>query len=191
MACFNHPHLAQGTTAAEGPAKDCVVDKIQEFTAELANKDTNPEEQIVALKFLLHFVGDLHQPLHASDDNDRGGNSKKVSALGFHSGNLHHFWDTSFVEELGPDAKSIASDLVGHISQEQQQVWSKGGPADWALESFQIAKEDVYGQLPPPNAKGTYRLTDDYISLGTQDVAIQLSKGGVRLAFILNQSLGR
>jgi hypothetical protein len=177
-------------TAADGPAQDCVVDKIQEFAAELGNINTDPEEQIVALKFLLHFVGDLHQPLHASDDNDRGGNSKKVSAAGFHAGNLHHFWDTSFVEELGPDAKSIASDLVGHISPDQVQAWSKGGPGDWAQESFQIAKDDAYGQLPQPNTKGTYRLTDDYVSMGTQDVATQLTKGGVRLAFILNQALG-
>src|SRR5215470_8378703 len=79
-ACFNHPQIPSGTVAANGPAADCVVDKINEFAAELANPATDAEEQIVALKFLLHFVGDLHQPLHASDDHDRGGNDKKVSA---------------------------------------------------------------------------------------------------------------
>jgi hypothetical protein len=59
-ACFNHPPIPAGVTASDGPANDCVVDKIQEFAAELANPTTDLEEQITALKFLLHFVGDVH-----------------------------------------------------------------------------------------------------------------------------------
>lgn len=72
-----------GTVASNGSADGCVVDKIEQFAAQLANPATDPEEQIVALKFLLHFVSDLHQPLHSSDDHDRGGNAIKVSANGF------------------------------------------------------------------------------------------------------------
>src|SRR6185369_2689446 len=112
----------------------------QEFAAELADPSTGSEEQIVALKFLLHFVGDLHQPLHASDDHDRGGNDKRVSASGFRAGNLHHFWDTEFVEQLGPDPKTIASDLIGHITQEQERLWSQGKPSDWAMETFALGR---------------------------------------------------
>ena len=82
QACFGHPPVPPGTPASNGPEQDCVVDKIQEFAAELANPATDPEEQIVALKFLLHFVGDLHQPLHAADHHDRGGNDERVSAAG-------------------------------------------------------------------------------------------------------------
>jgi len=109
QACFGHPPVPPGTPASNGPEQDCVVDKIQEFAAELANPATDPEEQIVALKFLLHFVGDLHQPLHAADDHDRGGNDKRVSAAGFRAGNLHHFWDAAFVDQLGPNPNSIGS----------------------------------------------------------------------------------
>ena len=188
QACFGHPAVPPGQPASAGPADDCVVDKVQEFADELGNSTTNPEEQIVALKFLLHFVGDMHQPLHAADDNnDRGGNQKKVSASGQHAGNLHHFWDDVFVEQLGPDAKTIASDLITHISKDDVQAWSQGTPSDWAMESFQVAKKDAYGLLPDPSSKGVYRLDDDYMATATQDVAIQLSKGGVRLAFILNK----
>jgi hypothetical protein len=92
----------------------------------------------------------LHQPLHSSDDADRGGNNKRVSAAGFKAGNLHHFWDTEFVDQLGPDTKSIASDLIGHISKDQQKEWEAGELSDWAEESFQIAKDDAYGELPAP-----------------------------------------
>jgi hypothetical protein len=157
----------------------------------LANPATDHEEQIVALKFLLHFVGDLHQPLHSSDDNDRGANDKRVSAPGFKAGNLHHFWDTEFVGQLETDAKSIASDLIGHISHTQTGKWQAGTPVDWAKESFQVAKDDAYGQFPEPTRRGSFRLTAEYITTATDDVAQQLSKAGVRLALILNKALRR
>jgi len=188
-ACFNHPSIPTGTTASNGPAADCVVDKIQEFAGELANPSIDVEERVAALKFVLHFVGDLHQPLHSSDDHDRGGNDKRVSASGLGAGNLHHFWDTEFVNQLGPDSKTIASDLIGHITRDQQSQWQSGNPTEWAQETFRIAKADAYGQLPEPNAHGSFRLSDDYVTTATNDVALQLSKAGVRLATILNQSL--
>jgi hypothetical protein len=189
QACFNFPPIPSGSPASNGPAADCVVDKIEEFAAELANPATDLEEQVAALKFILHFVGDLHQPLHSSDDNDRGGNDKRVSASGLKTNNLHHYWDTEFVNQLGPDAKSIASDLIGHISPQQEQQWAAGKPSDWANESFLIAKTDAYGQLPSPTRRSSYRLSDDYVIMATQDVSVQLGKAGVRLAFILNQAL--
>lgn len=188
-ACFNHPAIPSGRPASDGPAADCVVDKIQEFAAELANPATDVEEQVVALKFLLHFVGDIHQPLHSSDDNDRGGNDKRVSANGIKANNLHHFWDTEFVDQLGPDAKTIASDLIGHITKDQQQQWQGGSPSDWAQEAFQLSSEDAYGQLPAPGSRKSYRLSDDYVTMAANDVSIQLSKAGVRLATMLNQAL--
>jgi hypothetical protein len=175
--------------ASNGPAADCVVDKIDQFASELADRKTDPEEQIVALKFLLHFVGDLHQPLHSSDDNDRGGNEKKVSANGLKAGNLHHYWDTEFVAFLETNAKSITSDLIGYISREHQQKWQSGSPRDWAVETFEVAKAHAYGLLPEPFARNTYHLSDKYITTATDDVAQQLSKAGVRLAFVLSKAL--
>jgi len=191
QACFGHPTIPAGTPASDGPADDCVVDKIQSFAAELTSPATDLEEQIAALKFLLHFIGDMHQPLHSSDDNDRGGNDKRVSAVGFRAGNLHHFWDTEFVDQLGSSTKAIASDLIGHISKTQEQQWQTGNLTDWAQESFGVAKNDAYGQLPDPNSRGSFRLSDDYVTTATQDVALQLSKAGVRLAFVLNNALRR
>jgi hypothetical protein len=190
-ACFGHPPVPAGVPVSHGPAQDCVVDKIDAFTVELANPATDPAERVVALKFLLHLVGDLHQPLHASDNHDRGGNDKRVSAAGLKSGTLHHYWDTDFVEQLGPDPRQIAADLLGRISPAQTRDWARGAPADWAFDSFRVAKDDAYGQLPPPNARGSYRLPAEYLAMADRDVMIQLSKAGVRLAFILNQALGK
>jgi hypothetical protein len=189
-ACFGHPGLPSGTLASNGPAEACVVDKINEFERELANPATDPTERVVALKFLLHLVGDLHQPLHASDDHDQGGNKKRASAPGFDSGTLHHYWDTEFVEMLGPDPKQVAAALIARISPHDAKTWASGDPSTWALDSFRIAKDDVYGRLPPPNARGGFRLPDDYITMARRDVAMQLSKAGVRLAAVLNKALG-
>jgi hypothetical protein len=191
QACFGRPALPRGTPAANGPAQDCVVDKIDEFAAELSNPSTDASERIVALKFLLHLVGDVHQPLHASDDHDRGGNEKRVSAAGMRAETLHHYWDTDFVEQLGANPQQIAVKLIAHISASDAHTWAQGNSADWAMESFKVAKDDVYGRLPAPNVRGKVRLTDFYIAMADRDVAMQLSKAGVRLAVMLNQALGQ
>jgi S1/P1 Nuclease len=102
-----------------------------------------------------------------------------------------HFWDTEFVQQLGDNPKSIASDLIGHITADQENAWAQGEPSDWAKETFAVARDDAYGQLPPPNERGGYRLADDYVTMAIQDIATQLSKSGVRLAVILNRALGQ
>jgi hypothetical protein len=189
QACFNHPPIPTGAVAFDGPANDCIVDKINQFTAELGNNATDPEERIIALKFLLHLVGDLHQPLHASDDHDRGGNEKQVLAAGMRPGNLHHYWDTEFVVVLGPDQRRVAADLIEGISDDQEKQWAKGTAADWAQETFAIARDHAYGELPAPDTRRKFHLTDDYVQMAAEVVPIQLSKAGVRLAFVLNKAL--
>jgi hypothetical protein len=184
-ACFHHPPLAPGRLASLGPANACVVDKVAQFTAELANPATPVDEQVVALKFLLHLVGDVHQPLHAADENDRGGNDKRVSAAGFRPGNLHHYWDTEFVRLLGDNPRLVAQDLARQIGPAQARAWARGTAADWALESFALARDDVYGRLPAQIGRRiTYRLTPAYIDMAVRDVRLQLSRAGVRLAYV-------
>jgi hypothetical protein len=78
QACSGHPRLPPGVPASSGPADACIVDKIDQFEAELANPETSPDERLVALKFLLHLVGDVHQPLHAADNHDADTNKKQV-----------------------------------------------------------------------------------------------------------------
>ncbi len=191
QACFGHPPVPPGTPASNGPARDCVVDKIDQFEAELATPTTDGSERIVALKFLAHLVGDLHQPLHAADDHDHGGNKKRASAAGLSAGTLHHFWDTEFVDLLGPDPKRTADLLIARISPGNAREWERGTPSDWALEAFKIAKDDAYGRLPMPNARGSFHLSPDYVAAARRDVALQLSRAGVRLAFLLNKALGQ
>jgi len=85
-ACFGFP--AQAAVASQGPAQDCIVDKIDAFSRELADATTAAPERLLALKYLLHFVGDVHQPLHASDNHDRGGNCVLLALGGPRTVNL-------------------------------------------------------------------------------------------------------
>lgn len=189
-ACNHHPVVPAGTPASAADPNDCVVDKIDQFAAELANPATPADERRMALEFILHFVGDLHQPLHASDDNDKGGNSKKVRGPGMSASNLHSYWDTPFVTALGADDAAVANTLIAQITPAQQSQWRQGVTAGWAQESFQIARSEVYGRLPAPQADGTYVLDSAYVANAEQIVRQQLSKAGVRLAMVLNNALG-
>ena len=81
-ACFGHLPLPAGVLASEGSPQACVVDKFEQFAGELGDPTTGAPERLLALKFLLHLVGDVHQPLHAADDHDAGGNRKLAAAEG-------------------------------------------------------------------------------------------------------------
>ncbi len=188
--CFNFPPL-NGALASAGPANDCIVDKIDEFAQELKDPATSDQEKLLALQFILHFVGDIHQPLHASDEQDRGGNQEtvKVPSVSKKSGNLHGFWDTQFVALQGGGQTAIAKKLISQITPAQQAQWASGTAASWANESFAIAKVDAYGPLPTPTSPHHYTLPKSYVTNAKGVVAEQLSKAGVRLAFVLNNAL--
>jgi len=93
------------------------------------------------------------------------------------------------VERLGTDPCQVAASLIGQISETQRQAWSGGKPADWAMEAFALARKDSYGLLPQPGGQSTYSLPPAYVDQAVQDVALQLSRAGVRLSFVLNQTL--
>jgi hypothetical protein len=194
-ACNHHPKLPAGTAASAGPANACLLDKIHQFIAELRDASIAKPEKILALKFVLHLIGDLHQPLHTADNKDRGGNEVPVFFGDPPTpGNLHSYWDNHIVRRLGNDPRAVGASLNKQITQAQADEWSKGTVTDWAEGSFRQAKKVVY------NFAGTQQFTDDHGANGIRlDAAYdnralpvvreQLSKAGVRLAALLNQIL--
>lgn len=179
-ACFHHPALPPKTNASDGPAADCILDKINQFRRELRSSATDPDEKRLALQFLLHLVGDAHQPLHAADRHDRGGNDVRVAASGGRSGNLHHYWDTVFVKQLGTHPAEIAGRLIAGISAEHRRAWSAGSPEEWVRETFEIGKRHAYGGLP---------FDRHYVDDAQRIVPVQLQHAGLRLARLLNEAL--
>jgi hypothetical protein len=186
-ACYGRQPLPAGVPASVGPAEDCIIDKIDQFYAELGDPGTPVEERLVALQFLLHLVGDLHQPLHAGDDHDQGGNRKLASGPDIGYNNLHHAWDTEFVLRLGASDADIAGRLIGRITEADRARWASGTPLEWAVETYAVAKQHAYGLLPAPSGS-RYQLSQAYVDDATAVTAEQLSKAGVRLAFMLNRA---
>lgn len=188
-ACFGFP--AAATPASAGPVQDCVVDKVREFTAELASPATSQLERVLALKYLLHFVGDLHQPLHAANNQDRGGNCVLI-ALGARTVNLHAWWDTVVVGELGSDPVSLATLLTVAITPAQIAQWQAGDAGTWAQETFAVARAAAYRVGSPAGCTAgaaPLPLPPGYDDAARAAATLQLERAGVRLAMVLNHSL--
>jgi len=103
---------------------------------------------------------------------------------------LHGFWDVQFVEALGRPPAALAQKLLEQITPEREAEWKQGTYDDWAMEAFDIAFTDVYGETPL--SKDTLQHLDAaYVERAEKDVALQLSRAGIRLAAVLNKALGR
>jgi hypothetical protein len=164
------------------PRDDCVVAQIERDMRVLGDRRASDGTRAEALRFLIHFVADVHQPLHAADDGDRGGNDIHV-AIGRERATLHKVWDADVVAVLGHDTLGIANGLERNLSAAQRKAWANGTPAGWANESLGIARNEIY---PPIEGRRFVRLPRDYAEREAAVARMQLSKAGVRLAWLLN-----
>jgi S1/P1 Nuclease len=116
----------------------------------------------------------------------------KVSADGIEHRSrdeLHGYWDTQFVQGIAPSSSTVAMKLLAEITPADAASWASGTPDEWAMEAFAISQKDAYGN--PPLSKATpQHLSAAYVAQAEKDVALQLSKAGVRLAHVLNEALG-
>jgi hypothetical protein len=172
-----------------GPARDCaddrcIIPKIEEFRRVLASMSSRTEDRLEALKFIVHLVGDLHQPLHCSDNGDRGGNSIKVRGYSG-SENLHAVWDTGVIKRAGFAEPDYARTLSARITDADAAGWSRGTIVDWANESHAVARQFIYAHLPDASA----HLPASYQAQAEPIVERQLERAGVRLAAVLNSTL--
>jgi hypothetical protein len=142
--------------------ESCVTQAITDQLAILRSTDIDPQKKADALRFLIHFVGDLHQPLHATTNNDQGGNCVPVAFFDAlpqprnpqtetYAPNLHGVWDTNILERAtnGKTVDQVAADLEESYRNKLVR-WQKA-PANidaWAWESFKLAQKQVYGKLP-------------------------------------------
>ncbi len=177
----------------DGRKGDNVIDKINEYEKVLADTSKPKQDREVALRFLVHLVGDIHQPLHCAErDNDAGGNKVPVLYLNRTSPtNLHTCWDsTILISHKGKTRNaSYADELNAKITAPEAAVWSKGTPEDWANESHELAVNVVYHDFP--ESKQPQHMTQAEVNQYGRIIDEQLQRGGVRLADILNRVLGQ
>jgi S1/P1 Nuclease len=191
-ACFGFPGLGGAKLASLGDPQDCVVNKVEEFAAELRSAATPPAERLLALKFLIHFIGDMHQPLHAADHHDRGGNCIGLSPPHGQAANLHAYWDVNVVEALGRSPGQIAKKLERRLTARERSDWSRGTVRSWAMDSFEVGRHDVYAlpSLPTCQSAGSVPLSAEYAAQAEKDAAAQLLKAAIRMAAVLNEVFG-
>lgn len=154
-----------------------------------------------SLWFVIHFMGDIHMPLHVGDDNDAGGNGKKVRFFSpasrsnrGHVTNLHSLWDNLIEIKAAEDSKTLGQELAGKITPAERREWLTGTSTPlsastvekWAFESYTIAKTVIYPGMGTISDSVTV-LKRDYHARMRPVVDEQIEKAGVRLAKVLEE----
>ena len=160
----------------EGNIVDAIYDQVEILQDPYASK----EDKALALKMTVHFLGDIHQPLHMGRATDRGGNYHDVKW--FKSGtNLHSVWDSRLPGTAHAWSHTEWQEEIDRLSPEKSaELVKDGNPTTWGKETYEICT-----QISESTPEGT-NLEYDYISKWTPTVEMQLLKGGLRLADVLN-----
>jgi hypothetical protein len=169
--------------ARDCPNRDCVVGQIERDTAILSDPSASKPARREALLFLIHFIADLHQPLHAADRHDKGGNDLKLRFKDKRL-SLHQVWDQEVVAVMGDDYARVAGNIMARLTAGQKAELENGTPTDWANESMIIAARKIYAPLPP---SGRITLAPDYPRREMDLTRLQLTRAGLRLAATLNR----
>jgi hypothetical protein len=171
---------------------DCVSAQIERQAARLRDPRAPRAERVQALAFLLHFVGDLHMPLHAGDRADKGGNDV-AAAYGIYAPrrfNLHSLWDGPLAER----AITSGPSLVRRYPASRRAGVVAGSVEDWSRESWRVSRDVVYasalGGDPCGPVPARVELRPATIARLAPIARQQVLRGGLRLARLLDRTLG-
>lgn len=190
----NLPKDASGFEWSDCPGY-CVVQSILNNTQILKDTQANPQPcnfdqsqgvEPCALSYLVHYVGDIHQPLHVSYAEDKGGNSVTVYFFGSKT-NLHTVWDTKIITKWNGDVTSATNQLLKMITDSTVKTYSSSAdPVDWANESWEFTENNCYNYT----VQGDKNIIDEeYYEINLPVTQQRLIAGGIRLANILNSVL--
>jgi hypothetical protein len=195
--------LAQSTYDPRRDCRDvpgkgaCIVAATERMRAVLADGRRRRGDRVEALKFVVHLVGDLHQPLHAAErDSDQGANEVRVAWFGAwerrprQAWTLHAVWDEGMLEQHHESVSQAAVRLDAWLVRQDEDSFRRGSVTDWVLEAHAVARQQAYrdesgASLPRSGA----RLGRAYYDARVAAVDQQLAKAGVRLAQVLNSAL--
>lgn len=168
------------------PQGRCIVNQLRQQLVWLGDCALLAPVRLEALKWVVHLVGDIHQPLHVGDNGDRGGNDIAVTPGG--SINLHAVWDSRILERMGGIDGAA---LLAVVPRQTRRAWSAGDGVRWLAESHRLARDVVYPLAGNPHAPlcAPLLLPADHDARAATVVREQLVKAGLRLAGRLNEIL--
>lgn len=183
MNPWHYCTIPDGLTYEEAgtPEEGDVIQTLNRIIKELKSKQFTDEDELFALKMLVHLVGDIHQPLHVGNGEDKGGNDVKVEYF-WENRNLHSVWDSGIIDSQSYSYTEYC-DWIDHPTELQVSNWQQATIGEWAMESMSY-RSQVYNL--PENSKINYRYNFDNIALVNQ----RLLQAGIRLAGILNEIYG-
>ncbi|MFZ5609837.1 MAG: S1/P1 nuclease [Pseudomonadota bacterium] len=179
---FHYVTVPPGKTYAEvgaPPEGDAIV-ALQRFARTLRDPAASRDDKALALRFTIHIIGDLHQPLHVGNGTDRGGNDFEV--LFFNQpANLHSVWDSGMIEREGLSYSEMAQWLAAKITPRQATEWASSDPLAWVAESV-VIRDAIY--------PGEQTIAWGYSFTHMDTARTRLSQAGVRIAAYLNRLYG-
>jgi S1/P1 Nuclease len=146
----------------------------------ITDNTVSRERKVAALKFVVHFVGDLHQPMHVSREEDKGGNTIQLNYDG-QGTNLHAVWDSKLIDHTGLDYQQLAA-KYDNASAAQIRQWQSDPVVKWMWESYQITGQ-LYAEVDTMHDRS---IGQAYYDEHIATVALRLEQAGVRLAGLLN-----
>lgn len=184
MSPWHYATIPDGKTYDEvgTPEEGDVIVTIQRLMGELESKNFTDEDEAFALKCLVHLIGDIHQPLHIGNGDDKGGNDVKLDYF-WQNSNLHRVWDSEMIEGKKYSYTEYV-DWINHPTDEQLNAWASLDVLDWANES-KDARDQCYDTMPE-GKKLSYRYNYENTELLNQ----RLLQAGIRLANVLNKIYG-
>ena len=187
---------------------NCAPARIRIFAAQLSSRTAADRwSERDALRFVIHLVGDVHQPLHAISDADLGGNCELLDPPLGKARNLHALWDGEIIDEMDTNDSSLALTLETEIANlgSRARELARGNPDDWVWESHELAEKEIYRKLqipvepvefptrcqdaPPEITSLALHIQNTYDDEMRPVVRRQLIKAGLRLARLLNETL--
>jgi nuclease S1 len=169
--------------------RGCVVSKIVEFRSILADPHAPRSRRRTALRFFVHLIQDLHQPMHVADRNDRGGNNLQLRYGRYDNTNLHQVWDSGLLYQGYRNEAELLRTMDDLAHRPAAGVWLRGQIEDWADESLEVGRRAYL--IPGTNTilRTGDSIGRDYERANVPVVTDRLARSGVRLAFLLNEIL--
>lgn len=178
---INMPLDVDYQNSEKNPEGD-LVSGIEKCKAVILDENASKEDKAFYLKLLVHFIGDLHQPMHVGQKEDKGGNTIQVQWFGSGT-NLHSVWDSKMIDHYGMSFTELAENAP-EISKSQVIEFQKGTIVDWVNDTH------IYAKKAYESAEIGKNLKFEYMYQNFSLAQSQLQKGGIRLAKVLNELFG-